>query len=156
MQYRVYEVGSSTPRLINLQAKTFLGPLKPAWQNNFCPIQNYTAKSSGNPLPLPLRPRRVVTIMADGECHLKSTKFFLKRYNLKQARQRMYNVTLWSVRVTFIPPGYPNNLTPLQSKLLQRFNPNGTSIKNYSDRNVKCRIFLPDFNQIRIFLDRFS
>jgi len=52
---------------------------------------------------------------------------------LKQTKQCTYNVTLRSVRVTFIPPGYPNNPTPLQSKgaLLWRFNVNGTSIKKY-------------------------
>jgi hypothetical protein len=74
-------------------------------------------------------------------------------YNLKQDRPCTENATSWRAGVTSVctSSGYPNYPIPHNSKgeLLWRFIVTGNS--TYASLQVKCPLFLPDFNQIYIF-----
>ena len=58
---------------------------------------------------------------------------------MKQDRQSTYNITMWHVRVMFIPPRLSNSLISYNSNisLLRRFNVAGNS-KTYLRVHVKC------------------
>ena len=62
----------------------------------------------------------------------------------------MYKVTLWCVRLMFIPPLYLNSLMPFQSKsvLSRRFDI-AKNNNTYLGFHVQRPILSSDFNQIR-------
>jgi hypothetical protein len=78
------------------------------------------------------------------------------RYKFLTRQTMHYKVTLWRVSITFVLLSYPNSLIPFHSKstLLRRFHV-ASNNKTYLDLHVKYPVFLPDFNQVRIFSTHF-
>jgi hypothetical protein len=81
-----------------------------------------------------------------------SLHFPLKRYT-----QLTYNITLWSVRVIFIPPRLSQDPQTISvgEDVVRAIYVAGKN-KPYLGLQVKCPTFLSDFNQTRIFSTDFN